>query len=238
MSKSETCETTREMEATRSDLGGNWGENKRKQLGLGATVSSLTTNKASFGDQHIKAYKEKSTHPGAKFSRMKESKCMILSYKDTSVHFGEMSQASLENEDFGGVATNAIGASAEEGPSEKHMARTRKLILSDSDAPIAIGRSGHRIEKGVSASGLTGERLCTIDEPTRNSFVQRSWLPCDDPALTYRVNGLPEAHMPNDVSLAIGSEENFVKPGWVHGRIHPGPMSKRYLHAGPLVSIE
>ena len=226
------------MEATRSDLGGTWGESKRKQLGLGATVSSLTTNKASFGDHNIKAYKEKSKHPGAKFSRMKESKNMILSYKDSNVHFGEMSQASMEVETLGQGDASAIGASAENGPSEKHMARTRKLILSDGDAPIAVGRSGRRVEKGVSASGLTGERLCTIEDPTRNSFVQRSWLPCDDPALTYKVNGLPEAYMPNDVSLAVGSAENAVKPGWVHGRIMPGPMSKRYLHAGPLVSIE
>ena len=126
------------MEATRSDLGGTWGEAKRKQLGLGATVSSLTTNKSSFGDHNIKAYTEKSMHPGAKFSRMKESKNMILSYKDSNVHFGEKSQSSMEGEEFGHIDANAIGASAERGPSEKHMARTRKLILSDCDAPIAV----------------------------------------------------------------------------------------------------
>ncbi len=225
------------MEATRSDLGGTWGEARRKKLGLGATVSSSTTNKASFGHQHIMAHKEKSKHAGAKFSKMRESKNMILTYKDSNVHFGEMSQGSVAHVDLG-PAPNAIGATAEEGPPEKHMARTRKIILSDGDAPIAVGRSGHRVEKGVSASGLAGERLCTMDEASRNSFVQRSWLACDDPALTYKINGLPEAYMPNDVSLAIGSTENAVAPGWVHGRTMNGPMSKQYLHAGPLVSIE
>ena len=219
-------------------MGGTWGLQKRKQLGLTAKVSSLTTNKSTFGDHHIKEYKEKSQHPQAKFSRMKESNNMILTYKDSNVHFGEEAGAMETTNEGHAAPSNAIGATAEDGPPEKHMARTRKLLMSGSDAPIAIGRSGHRVEKGVDAAGLIGERLNTQDEPTRNSFVQRSWLPCDDPALLYKLNGAPEAFMPNDVSLAIGGSENAVATGWVHGRTYHHPMSKKFLHSGPLVSIE
>jgi hypothetical protein len=49
-----------------------------------------------------------------------------------------------------------------------------------------VGRSGVRIEKGVSTSGLLGERLMLSDDPQRNSLVQRVWLYNDDPALKYR----------------------------------------------------
>ena len=216
-------------------LAGTWGLNKKKELGLTAKVESMTMSKYSFGDQHIKEYQQKQKHQFAKFSNMKESKNMILKYKDTNVHFeesvsgyGEGSvgslDASLEE------PSNAIGADADHGPPEARMARTRKIILSSHDAPIAVGRSGHRVEKGVDAAGLIGERLCTVEEPGRNSFVQRSWLPYDDPALEYKLNGLPEAHMPNDVSLAIG-QEGDEKPQvhWNHGRKLHGPMSKKYV---------
>lgn len=54
------------------------------------------------------------------------------------------------------------------------------------DAPIAVGRSGLRIEKGVSTSGLLGERLMLSKDPQLNSVVQRKWLYNDDPALNYR----------------------------------------------------
>lgn len=218
-------------------LAGTWGLNKKKDLGLTAKVESMTMSKYSFGDQHIKEYQAKQKHQFAKFASMKESKNMILKYKDTNVHFeesvsgygegsvGSLDAASLEE------PSNAIGAGgADHGPPEARMARTRKILLSSSDAPIAVGRSGHRVEKGVDAAGLIGERLCTLEEPGRNSFVQRSWLPYDDPALEYKLNGLPEAHMPNDVSLAIGKEgADRPEVHWAHGRTLPGPMSKRFV---------
>lgn len=40
-----------------------------------------------------------------------------------------------------------------------------------------------------------------------NSFVQRTWRLGGDPALNYKMNGVPIADMPNDVSLAIGNRE-------------------------------
>ena len=76
------------------------------------------------------------------------------------------------------------------------------------NAPIAVGRSGARVEKGTKASGLLGERLQLDPEPRINSLVQRSWMYCQDPALKYKINGIPVATMPNDVSLAIGYNPN------------------------------
>ena len=92
--------------------------------------------------------------------------------------------------------------------------------MSSVDAPIAVGRSGHRVEKGVSTSGLLGEKLMIGSDPQRNSKAQRSWLYCDDPALGYKLNGVPVAYMPNDVSLAIG-EGTKTKPEPPFGRKAP-----------------
>jgi hypothetical protein len=97
------------------------------------------------------------------------------------------------------------------------MTRTCARLLKEGDAPVAVGRSGERKEVGINASGLLGERLLVSDEPSRNTFVQRTWLPHDDPALLIKCNGAPEAFMPNDVSLDLG-HNSFVKPGWVHQR--------------------
>ncbi len=220
---------------------------KRKDLGLTAKVESMTMSKYSFGDQHIREHKQRQKHQFAKFSSMKESKNMILKYQDTNVHFEESvsgyGEGSVGSLDGGSVAdtvqSGAIGADADHGPPEGRMARTRKILLSSYDAPIAVGRSGKRVEKGVDAAGLIGERLCMEAEPSRNSFIQRSWLPYDDPALEYKLNGLPEATMPNDVSLDIG-KEGTDKPEvhWNHGRKLPGPMSKKYLNSGPTIYYE
>lgn len=76
------------------------------------------------------------------------------------------------------------------------------------EAPVAVGRSGARPEKGTSTSGLLGERLNMNPEPRINSLVQRSWMYTSDPALDYKINGVPRARMPNDVSLAIGYDPN------------------------------
>ena len=84
---------------------------------------------------------------------------------------------------------------------------------------MAVGRSGDRIEKGVSTSGLLGERLMAGSDPKKNSFAQRSWLPRRDPSLDFKVNGTPVADMPNDVSLKIGGEYSNEKfAGWTYGR--------------------
>jgi len=40
------------------------------------------------------------------------------------------------------------------------------------DAPIALGRSGPRVDVGKSTSGLIGEVFCESTDPGINSFVQ------------------------------------------------------------------
>lgn len=109
------------------------------------------------------------------------------------------------------ASTSKHGRSA---PTNESMAmvRTQSKIMRTSMAPIAVGRSGHRLEKGISASGLLGERL----QP--GSFIQRSWLPYDDPALLYKVHGKPEAVMPEGVALNIGNNPENIAVGWHHGR--------------------
>lgn len=74
------------------------------------------------------------------------------------------------------------------------------------DAPLAIGRSGNRVERGVSTSGLLGERLMKGDDPKRSTHVQRSWLYHDDPALHYKIHGKPSAEPVLDRSLILPSE--------------------------------
>lgn len=93
--------------------------------------------------------------------------------------------------------------------------------LRESDAPIAMGRSGIRSEKGLSTSGLIGERLMDSSDPKFNSYCQRAWLYTDDPALLIKKNGRPVSASNNQVSLDIGSDkgapgETFT--GWNHGR--------------------
>ncbi len=61
------------------------------------------------------------------------------------------------------------------------------------DAPVAVGRSGLRVEKGVSSGGLCGEIMRLERDPSVNSFSQRAWMYTDDPAMTVLRNGIPSA---------------------------------------------
>jgi len=193
-----------------NSLAGSWGETQLKKMNLANPIFGATTNKEMFGDQHIMKHKKDGQHQLAKFCKMKESETMILSYTDTNVH-AQHSQAWKNHDASREVETVPVKQNS------LKMSRTFGRLLREGDAPVAIGRSGTRHEVGINASGLLGERLMVSDEPSRNSFVQRSWLPHDDPSLNYKVNGVPEAFMPNDVSLALGGS-NEVKPGWVHAR--------------------
>jgi hypothetical protein len=55
-------------------------------------------------------------------------------------------------------------------------------------------------------------------DPKQNSHAQRSWLYNKDISLDYKVNGVPVAHMPTDVSLALGDNANDKFAGWTYGR--------------------
>jgi hypothetical protein len=101
----------------------------------------------------------------------------------------------------------------------------------DGDMPIALGRSGQRIERGLPASGLLGEKLNISTEPSKNTFVQRVWLYDDDKALYHKLNGTPTAELAKETSLQIGEmnqepegsdssaeEERLRKLEQFHGR--------------------
>ena len=206
-----------------SSLAGTWGEKKLKEMNLSAPMFGMTTNKELFGLEHINYAKEKAKHPQGKFRTMKENHQWKLTYTDTNVHAAH-SQAWEASSDAG----ESTSMNQEADASDLKMSRTYKRLLKEGDAPIAVGRSGHRVEQGINARGLLGERLLVSDEPSRNTFVQRTWLPHDDPALEIKCNGAPEAFMPNDVSLSLGNN-SAVAPGWVHQReaIFTGlPLSK------------
>lgn len=79
------------------------------------------------------------------------------------------------------------------------------------DAPIAMGRSGLRKEKGCMTSGLSGERLMNTSEPRYNSFAQRAWLYSDDPALKIKMQGRPTAPRTMDRSLILPAENEELK---------------------------
>lgn len=191
-----------------SSLAGTWGLDKKKEMKINHPLFGATTNKEMFGDQHIKKHKEDGKHTLAKFRRMKEAETMILTYSDTNVH-AKHSQAWTNSEDDSENAPDPMNG--------LRMSRTFEKVMKMGDAPVAVGRSGARVDVGINASGLLGERLMVSDEPSRNTFVQRAWLPHDDPSLGYKVNGVPKAHMPNDVSLNLG-EHSVVKAGWAHAR--------------------
>ena len=198
-----------------SAFAGTWGSQKLHELGKTLPSSKQTTYSEQYGDSKIKDYQAKSKMTHQRFKSLKDNSVMILTYENKNAH----APSGLEDRSIAlGEASSTATMPAPIDAAPLAMVRTQQKILRTGVAPVAVGRSGHRIEKGINASGLLGERLQLSEEPTRNSFVQRSWLPYDDPALLYKVNGKPEAYMPNDVSLDVGSLTNKVAVGWHHGR--------------------
>lgn len=91
--------------------------------------------------------------------------------------------------------------------------------MKSADAPVAVGRSGQRIETSQAMTdGLIGEKLSLSGDPSRNSFVQRSWMFRDDPALMHRIQKMPEPSKPDGTSLPIGESNGAIDTHWNHGR--------------------
>ena len=152
-----------------------------------------TTYKSTFNGESINTLRLEKTNEFAKFKTLKATGMASLGRN--------YSGPNLDPPEAPGVLPlNSVAS----------MERTRYLRNRSIEAPIAVGRSGVRKEKGTSTSGLLGERLQLDPEPRINSLVQRSWMYAPDPALTYKINGVPKAAMPNDVSLAIGYDPNVV----------------------------
>ena len=144
----------------------------------------------------------------AKFSKVKASSPTVMKYSTEYLRQAN----NFGNESNGGsmMGTPSITSSEaviNEFKNSMKMSRTASKRLHTMDAPIAIGRSGPRPDVGKSTSGLLGEVFCESNEPGIDTITQRKWLYQPDPALFYKKNGIPEAYMPNDVSLAIGEED-------------------------------
>lgn len=206
-----------------SSLGGTWGEDRRRVL-CPQKADFTTTYSTKFGMAPILDAKEKSGHSHSKFRQMQQNSIMICQYNDKNAH--SSAQQSVGGGLEEGSVSSALSMSSSGSSSIRQaqgepsralnenlaMLRTQNKMMRTAMAPIAVGRSGDRLEKGISASGLLGERLGP------GSFVQRSWLPYDDPALLYKVNGVPVAFMPNDVSIDLSGSSSHVEVGWGHGR--------------------
>ncbi len=53
---------------------------------------------------------------------------------------------------------------------------------------------------------MLGERLSLGPDPKNNTLVQKSWLYCQDPALAYKINGVPKAAPVTDRSITLPTE--------------------------------
>lgn len=227
-------------------LAGTWGREKLEKLRSlkqsSDTGLRTTAYKEHFSDKYINEAASKSNNRLSKFKNMKENNEISLNYGVK----GHNHSNNNNNNDFtdSNMSTSSLVSISSQNSNNNNdnnnmfvsMKRTKSSVLASGNAPIAVGRSGIRVEKGVAASGLLGEKLCLLPDPMRNTFVQRSWLQCDDPALQYRMNGLPEAFMPTYMSLPIGDNANEsnngrkVEVGWHHGRVNSSitgdPLSK------------
>ena len=157
--------------------------------------------------------------PFARYKKIRDENPMLLTFKkETPRHLDAFGEA--RNDPPVKLTTTSRSMNEwYESTSPKKLDRTLALTMRDSDAPIAVGRSGARIERGAaSTEGLIGERLSLSDEPSKNSFVQRSWMYQSDPALVYRTNGVPQADHPEGMSLPIGLHHGEVDVHWHHSR--------------------
>lgn len=176
------------------------------ELALGAAFSikkrsepMLTTYTTNFNEQIIDEFQTKNSNKYGKYKSLKESGQLSMILPAQKVSNPVTSSNSLTyrttQEDFG---------------PRNPMSRTEYLKLHSPDAPMAVGRSGIRDERGVQSSGLLGEDLRVSDDPANNTFAQRSWQYADDPALKFKKTGIPEADFPADVSMDLSAHKSQV----------------------------
>lgn len=175
-----------------ASLGGTWGSEIKKQMKLESNDAEMyeTVANKSFSLESCTADKSYQDNKYYKFRSIQANGLAVLQYPVTE---GEKKSPIMREE------------------KELSMSKTRFMLLRQSDAPVAVGRSGLRIENGLSASGLIGEKLNTSEELAKNSYVQRSWLGYDDPSLMYKTNGIPVASRTTELSLDLGEDENGSK---------------------------
>eukprot|EP01038_Epipyxis_sp_PR26KG_P006285 gene6285-8653_t len=202
-------------------LSGSWGVEKRKEL----DGNSANNKSKNFMTTYQSEFTLKSKNQNEQQNKL--AKFRSLQQSGKLVTYGNLSKSgeySLDEFNRSNEKAESYLRDIDMGP---YASTTRRkmsnantnLLLTTADAPIAMGRSGVREEKGLSTSGLIGERLLLSSDSKLNTLAQRSWLYDEDPALNYKINGKPEAYMPNDVSLAIGGDiTNKPFDGWNYQR--------------------
>ena len=187
---------------------GSWGDQRRKELKPidDPPPPLISTSRQEFDGFRFNSIAEShSKDPMARYRKFREENPMILTFKkEKPRHLDAYTTYSNVKDEPPMQLTTTTRSMNDwlESLATQKMNRTMAMTLRDSDAPIAVGRSGARVERGAaSTEGLIGERLSLSAEPSKNSFVQRSWMYQSDPALVYRTNGVPVAEMPEGSSL-------------------------------------
>eukprot|EP00601_Ochromonadales_sp_CCMP2298_P004267 CAMPEP_0173182346 /NCGR_PEP_ID=MMETSP1141-20130122/7785_1 /TAXON_ID=483371 /ORGANISM="non described non described, Strain CCMP2298" /LENGTH=198 /DNA_ID=CAMNT_0014105427 /DNA_START=116 /DNA_END=709 /DNA_ORIENTATION=- len=195
--------------STPSDsLAGTWGAEKRSAKPVNLNYTTTFTD--SYDAQKFSKEKAESANRFVKFRTMKHSGSAIMDSQKSQK--SKPADVVEETTSFDNSSTLCGKTSS----STLKLQKTTSCLLTLPNAPVAVGRSGVRLEQGVSTSGLLGERLMLSDDPQYNSFVQRTWRYSDDPSLFYRHNGVPTYKPPDDdLRHAIGEElRGLTFKGW------------------------
>jgi hypothetical protein len=165
--------------------------------------------------KQINRQRQEDLNPYAKFKKLIDNKSMIMSHSES--HKRDRDDGSISTASISTVNSSVVDNNGHHDPTRGlAMHKTAVRIMKSEDAPVALGRSGARQEGGKKCTGLLGEQLKLSKEPSRNTLVQRCWLPGGDSALSYKINGIPVAIPRTDMSLDL--KANFTEPGWVHQR--------------------
>mmetsp|Transcript_18065 Transcript_18065/g.30348 ORF Transcript_18065/g.30348 Transcript_18065/m.30348 type:complete len:219 (-) Transcript_18065:131-787(-) len=208
-----------------ASLAGTWGKESRSKYGSQFKDHDYTTTfAASFDSAKFSNKRVEDNNKFAKFRAMKNGPAAIMDSQKSKQSHDEVEETT--NFDNSGTmlypmkSSNDLQPALTASKSNLKLQKTTSMLLTQPNAPIAVGRSGVRMEKGVSTSGLLGERLTLHDDPQYNSFVQRTWLYNKDPSLYYARDGVPKYEIPReDLAFTIGEELGGMNfKGWTHHR--------------------
>jgi len=200
---------------TNRSLAGSWGETRLPPEGR--KITSLA--RESFSEDMILRDKLVRQTSLAKYRHLKDSSPMLLSYgskgaPDGLINARDMNKSDDDRVSFETESSLIMGTGLRY--KNLNLSKSQAVLSRAPTAPIALGRSGRRIERGVSTTGLSGEKLFLTQNLGRNTLIQRTWMYQGDPALKYKIEGIPASFAPKEVTLTIGEVEGqglIVPPG-------------------------
>lgn len=182
-------------------LTGTWGKETFSLNSIPQIKSTMSAELFDLTPKQIAIEMEKNKF--AKFNKMQKTGQMVLSYNNQAYDVN----SNENSDDYERFLTNQVSYGI--GTKDDTATSTRRKL--DGDIPVALGRSGQRVERGLLTSGLLGETLNDSLEPSKNTFVQRVWLYDDDKALYHKINGIPKASPATETSLQVG-EVDLLSP--------------------------